>query len=160
MLATWGLLASLVATALWSGLLLTLTTLLHPLYAGRDAAGFARDMHRFLPIARRSPTNYLLVVAMAVAPVVALVGLWPPPVGVPFVLTALGLAVIVAGPLLTSRYGAEPNYDVILAWDPAAPPADWRDVRARYLRLNWIRGAATWTALVLFVVAALWSPAS
>ena len=57
MLATYGLLASVVATALWSGLLLTLTTLLHPLYVGRDAAGFARDMHRFLPVARRSPTN-------------------------------------------------------------------------------------------------------
>ena len=160
MLATYGLLAAVVATALWSGLLLTLTTILHPLYVRRDAAGFARDMHRFLPIARRSPTNYVLVVAMAVAPVVALVGLWPPPVGVPFVLTALGLVVIVAGPLLTSRYGAEPNYDVILAWDPEAPPPDWREVRARYLRLNWIRGAATWTALVLFVVAALWPAAS
>ncbi|GAA4739366.1 hypothetical protein [Actinomycetospora chibensis] len=160
MLATYGLIASVVATALWSGLLLMLTTVLHPLYARRDAVGFARDMHRFLPIARRSPTNYLLVVAMIVAPVVALVGLWPPPPGVPFVLTALGLALIVAGPLLTSRFGAEPNYAVILAWDPEAPPSDWREVRARYLRLNWIRGAATWTALALFVVAALWPAAS
>lgn len=149
MLAAIGLLASVVAVALWSGLLLTLTTLLHPLYVARDGPGFARDMHRFLPLARRSPTNYVLVAAMVVAPVVALVGLR----GAPFVLTALALAAVVAGPLLTSRYGAEPNYEVILAWDPAAPPPDWREVRARYLRLNWIRGAATWTALVLLLVA-------
>jgi uncharacterized membrane protein len=81
---------------------------------------------------------------------VALVGL---PFATPFVLTALGLVLIIAGPLLTSRFAAEPNYAVILGWDPAAPPPQWRDARARWLRLNWIRGAATWTALALFVVA-------
>jgi hypothetical protein len=30
----------------------------------------------------------------------------------------------VLGPLLTSRFLAEPNYDEILRWDPAAVPAD------------------------------------
>ncbi|MFC5140658.1 hypothetical protein ACFPK1_20645 [Actinomycetospora rhizophila] len=153
MLAAIGLLAAVVATALWSGLLLMLTTVLHPLYTGLDASGYARGMQRFLPIAQRSPTNYGLVIAMVVAPVVALVGLWGEPDGTPFLLTTLGLAVIVAGPLLTSRFGAEPNYAVILAWAPDAPPNDWRQVRARWLRLNWIRAAATWGALVLFVAA-------
>jgi len=90
---------------------------------------------------------------MVVAPVVALVGLWPPPVGVPFVLTAVGLAVIVAGPLLTSRYGAEPNYDVILGWDPEHLPADWQAARDRWIALNWIRGAITWVAFALFLAA-------
>ncbi|GAA4939325.1 hypothetical protein EV188_106104 [Actinomycetospora succinea] len=153
MLAAIGLLAAVVATALWSGLLLMLTTVLHPVYAGRDAAGFAREMQRFLPIAQRSPTNYGLVIAMVVAPVVALVGLWGEPSGVPFLLTSLGLALVVAGPLLTSRFGAEPNYAVMLAWAPDAPPRDWRHVRARWLRLNWIRAAATWAALALLVAA-------
>jgi hypothetical protein len=152
-LAAIGLLAAVVAAALWSGLLLMITTILHRVYLGQDAAGFAADMHRFLPVARRSPTNYVLVVALLVTPVIALVGLGREPTGAPFVLTALGLVAVVAGPLLTSRYGAEPNYAVILAWDAAEPPADWREVRARYLRLNWARGAATWTALVLFVAA-------
>jgi hypothetical protein len=152
-LAAIGLLAAVVATALWSGLLLMLTTVLHPVYADRDAAAFALGLQRFLPVAQRSPTNYGLVVAMVVTPVLALVGLRADPAAAPFVLTALGLAVVVAGPLLTSRFGAEPNYRVILAWDPDAPPADWWDARARWLRLNWIRAAATWTALVLFLVA-------
>jgi hypothetical protein len=53
-----GLGLSVVASGLWSGLLLTITTILHPLYAPQDAAGFATDMRRFLPIARRSrPTS-------------------------------------------------------------------------------------------------------
>ncbi|MEJ2861673.1 hypothetical protein [Actinomycetospora flava] len=151
MLATVGLLASVVATALWSGLLLMLTTILHPVYLGLGASGFADGMQRFLPIARRSPTNYGLIAAMVVAPVVALVGLWGS--GTPFLLATLGLAAIVAGPLLTSRFGAEPTYDVMLAWAPDAPPRDWREVRARWQRLNWIRAAATWLALALFVAA-------
>ncbi|GAA4882924.1 hypothetical protein [Actinomycetospora straminea] len=153
MLATLGLFAAVVATALWSGLLLMLTTVLHPVYGGLDAAGFADGLQRFLPIARRSPTNYGLLAAMVLTPVVALVGLRAEPGGAPFVLTAVGLAVVLAGPVLTSRFAAEPNYAVILAWDAAEPPADWREARARWLRVNWLRGAATWTALALFVVA-------
>ena len=86
MTAAIGLGAAVVATALWSGLLLMVTTVLHPVYASRDAAGFA------------------------------------------------------AG-------------DVILRWDPDAVPDDWRVVRRRYLLLNWARAVATWTALVLFVIA-------
>jgi hypothetical protein len=143
-----------VTTALWSGLLLTLTTILHPMFAPRDAAGFVEDLRRFLPIARRSPTNHVLVIAMVCSPVVALVGLRDQAGSAPFVLTAVGLAAVVTGPVLMSRLLAEPNYDVILGWDPAAVPEDWQVARARYFRVNWVRGALTWLALTLFVIAA------
>ena len=149
-----GLGLSVVATGLWSGLLLTLTTLLHPMYEPRDGRGFAEDMRRFLPIARRSPTNYILVVLLLVAPVVALVGLWSQHTGAPFVLTAVGLALTVVGPLVTSRYAAEPDYEIILAWDPGAVPREWTVARGRYFRLNWIRAALTWSAFAVFVAAA------
>lgn len=149
-----GLGLSVVSSGLWSGLLLTITTLLHPQYAPQDAAGFATDMRRFLPIARRSPTNVVLVCALVLAPAVALVGLRHDPMRAPFVLTAAGLAVTVAGPLLTSRFLAEPNYAVILGWDPTAVPTDWRAARALFFRLNWIRGGLTWTAFALFLAAA------
>jgi hypothetical protein len=145
---------SVVATALWSGLLLTLTTILHPMFASRSAAGFTEDMRRFLPIARKSPTNYVLVVALVASPVVALVGLRSEAGSAPFVLTAAGLAATVAGPLLASIRLAEPNYAVIMSWDPDAVPADWQTTRARYCRFNWIRAALTWLALVLFTAAA------
>jgi hypothetical protein len=154
MIADVGLGLSVVAAGLWSGLLLTLTTILHPLYAPQDGRGFATDMRRFLPIARRSPTNYVLVGGLLVAPVVALIGLRQEPTGAPFVLTAVGLATTVGGPLLTSRFLAEPNYEVILGWDPEAVPADWRVARARYFRLNWIRAGLTWLAFALFLAAA------
>jgi hypothetical protein len=153
-LADIGLGLSVVATALWSGLLLTVTTILHPMYARQDARGFAEDMRRFLPIARRSPTNYILVSALLIGPVVALVGMWQQPSGAPFILTAIGLAATVLGPLLTSRYLAEPNYEIILSWDPNAVPSNWGTARDRYFRLNWIRAGLTWVAFALFVAAA------
>ena len=42
---------------------------------------------------------------------------------------------------------------MILGWDPAAVPADWRTARHRYFTLNWIRGACTWAAFALFLAA-------
>ena len=149
-MTTIGLGLAIVATGLWSGLLLTLTTILHPIYAAQDQRGFATELRLFLPVARRSPTNYLLVAGMIVGPVLAIIGLS----GVPLALTGAGLALVVAGPLLVSRYAAEPNYDVILGWDPAAVPAGWLATRRRYFALNWIRGVCTWVAFALFLAAA------
>lgn len=144
---------SLVFAGLWSGLLLTLTTILHPMFAAQDGGGFAADLRRFLPIARHSPTNYVLVIGLIIAPAAALIGLWDHPRDAPFVLTAIGLTLTLVGPLLISRYLAEPNYDVILGWDPDAVPADWQDARRRYFALNWIRAVLTWTAFGLFLAA-------
>jgi len=130
-----------------------LTTILHPVYTARCPAGFATDLSHFLPVARTSRTNQVLVIGLVVAPVLALVGLRGDPTGAPFVLTALGLVLTVAGPLLVSRLLSEPNYDVILGWDPEHPPADWQAARDRWIALNWIRGALTWVAFALFLAA-------
>ena len=153
MTAEIGLGLAVVCAGLWSGLLLTLTTILHPIYAAEDGRGFALALGDFLPVARRSPTNYVLVIGLVVAPVVALVGLWDDPSGAPFVLTAVGLGLTVVGPLLTSRLLSEPTYDVILGWDPEAVPADWQAVRRRYFTLNWVRAVFTWVAFALFLAA-------
>ena len=153
MLADIALGVSVVAAGLWSGLLLMLTTILHPVYETQGPRGFAEAMRDFLPVARRSPTNTVLVVLLMTAPAVALVGLRDQVAGAPFVLTAVGLAATVTGPLLVSRRYSEPNYDVMLSWDPDAVPADWRVARARWLRANWVRAALTWLALACFLFA-------
>jgi hypothetical protein len=85
--------------------------------------------------------------------VVALVGLWDERGSAPFVLTSAGLVSTVVGPLLMSRLLAEPNYAVILGWDPDAVPQDWQRTRTRYFALDWLRGALTWLAFALFSVA-------
>ena len=142
----------IVLSGLWSGLLLAVTNLLHPVFRGLDPPEFAAALQRFLPVARRAPANWVVVIGLLLAPAAALATL---PVGSgAFVCTAVGLALCVAGPLVVSNRLAEPNYDVITRWDPAAMPADWRAARRRYFRFNWIRAAATWTAFALFVAAA------
>jgi hypothetical protein len=148
----WALVASVVFSGLWSGLLAMLTLILHPMLASMDGRDFARFLRAFLPTARRAPINYIAVIGMVVAPAVALVA--PDEVGEPpFVLTAIGLAVTIAGPLLVSNRLAEPNYDVMLAWEPDAVPAGWKATRQRYFALNWIRAVATWLAFALFLAA-------
>lgn len=144
---------SIISAGLWSGLLLTVTTILHPMFAARDGAGFARDLGRFLPIARRSPTNYALVIGLVVGPAAALITLWDERGSAAFVLTAIGLAFTVAGPLLISDLLAEPNYEVILGWDIDHVPAEWRVARRRYFTLNWVRGTLTWSAFACFLAA-------
>lgn len=155
--ATFWLCLTIVAAGLWSGLLLTITTILHPMFASEGVDGMRHDLGRFLPIARRSPTNYVLVLALMVAPIVTLFALWDSALDAPFVLTAIGACLTLTGAFGVSRFAAEPNYDVIL--DDATPssPERWATARHRYFLLNWVRAGLTWTALACFVAAAFLS---
>ena len=56
-------------------------------------------------------------------------------------------------PLLVSNRLAEPNYDVMLSWDPDSLPSGWEAIRARYFTYNWLRFGATWAAFGLFLAA-------
>jgi hypothetical protein len=147
----WTLVACVVCSGLWSGLLAMLTLILHPMMARMDGPDFARFLHGFLPTARKAPFNYVVVLGMVIAPAVALFVLDSGETA--FVLTATGLALTVAGPLLVSNRLSEPNYDVMLAWNPSAMPDGWEAIRHRYFTLDWIRAAATWSAFGLFLAA-------
>jgi hypothetical protein len=148
----WALLASVVFAGLWAGELAMLTLVMHPMLRAMNGDEFARFLRAFLPPARRALFNYVEVIGMVVAPVVALFTL-DDTSGAPFVFTAIGLALTVGGPLLVSNRLAEPNYDVMLAWEPASMPTGWEATRTRYFVLNWIRAAATWAAFALFLAA-------
>jgi hypothetical protein len=149
----WALAASVVFSGLWSGLLGMLTLVMHPMLAAMDGRDFENFLRAFLPVARKAWFNYECAIGMAIAPIVALVTLWDDRSSASFVLTAIGLALVVVGVYIVSNVWKEPHYDVMLAWDPAAMPADWEAGRRRYFALNWIQLVATWTAFALFLVA-------
>jgi hypothetical protein len=143
---------SVAFAGLWSGLLLTITTILHPMFARQDLRGFASDLGRFLPIARRSPTNYICVVGLIIAPAVAMFAI-DDRGSAPFVFTAIGFALTFVGAFGFSRFLAEPNYEEILGWDPNQPTSELQDARRRYFALNWLRGGFVWAAFACFLAA-------
>jgi len=145
--------ASVVFAGLWSGLLAMLTLITHPMLAAMDGRNFEHFMRAFLPVARKSWFNYACAIGMAIAPIVALVALRGNPGSASFVLTAIGLALVILGVYVVSNVWKEPHYDVMLAWDPEAMPTGWTAGRRRYFALNWIQAAATWTAFGLFLMA-------
>jgi uncharacterized membrane protein len=130
-----------------------LTLVMHPMLAAMDGRSFEDFLRAFLPTARKAWLNYVCAIGMGIAPIVALVTLWDDRSSAPFVLTAIGLGFVIVGVYIVSNVWKEPLYDVMLAWDPQAMPADWEAGRRRYLAINWIQAAATWTAFALFLVA-------
>jgi hypothetical protein len=149
----WALAASVVFSGLWSGLLGMLTLVMDPMLAAMDGQDFERFLRAFLPVGRKAWFNYVCAIGMAIAPIVALATLWDDPSSAPFVLTAIGLALVIVGVYVVSNVWKEPHYDVMLAWDPEAMPANWDAGRRRYFALNWIQLPATWTAFALFLAA-------
>lgn len=149
----WALTAGVVVAGLWSGLLGMLTLVMHPMLAAMNGPDFERFLRAFLPVARRAAFNYVCALGMAVAPTVALVLLWDDRDDASFVLTAIGLAVVIVGVYVVSNVWKEPLYDVMLAWEPESMPGDWAANRQRYFAINWIQTACTWTIFGLFLAA-------
>jgi hypothetical protein len=152
----WALTASAFFAGLASGLLGMLSTIMRPMLAAMDGPDFRSFMEAFLRDAEEGwgkVFNYAWSLGMGIGPTVALVFLGDDPGSGSFVLTAIGLGVVVVGVYVVSNVWKEPLYKVILAWDPEAMPADWEAGRRRYFTINWIQLATTWAAFALFLVA-------
>ena len=152
----WALAASVFFAGLAAGFLGGLCTILRPMQAAMKGRDFRTFMEHFLVYASNGlgkAFNYAWSGGMTIAPIVTLVLLWDDPGSTSFVLTAIGLAVVVVGILIVSNVWKTPTYNMILAWDPEAMPTDWEAGRQTYFTINWIQLATTWAAFALFLVA-------
>ena len=152
----WALAATVFFSGLASGLFGMLCTIMRPMLAEMDGRDFRNFMEVFLRFADHSlgkVFNYAWSLGMGIGPIVALVYLWDDPGSTSFVLTAIGLGIVLVGVYIVSNVWKEPLYKVILAWNPEAMPADWEAGRRRYFAINWIQLATTWAAFALFLVA-------
>ena len=149
---------AVISTGLFTGLLMTVLFFFER--ALRDLSGteFTVVMQRFLKITRTHPLNYGMVLISGFVPIAVLVILRENPGSPTFLLTLLGLLAFWCGPVLTSRFVAEPVYGVFMSWEADAPPQDWREARERYFRANVFRGLGSAVAFVCFVVAAITVP--
>jgi hypothetical protein len=148
--------ATAFLSGLASGLLGMLSAIMRPMLAAMDGRSFRNFMEAFLRYADHSwgkVFNYAWSLGMTIGPIVALVLLGDDPGSTSFVLTAIGLAIVIVGVDVVSNVWKTPTYNVILAWDPDALPADWEAGRQRYFTTNWIQLAVTWSAFALFLVA-------
>ena len=149
----WALAATIFFSGLASGLLGMLSTIMRPMLAAMDGRDFRNFMETFLQYAANGlgkGFNYAWSLGMTIGPIVALVLLWDDLSSTSFVLTAIGLGVVIVGIDIVSNLWKTPHYKVMLAWDPEAMPADWEAGRRRYFTINWIQLAATWGAMALF----------
>lgn len=133
-----------------------LCIIMRPMLAAMDGPNFRNFMEAFLQFAGKSwgrVYNFAWSIGMTIGPVVALGLLWDDPGSTSFVLTAIGLGIVIVGVLIVSNVWKTPTYNRILAWDPVALPSDWEAGRRRYFAINWIQMAVTWAALALFLLA-------
>ena len=152
----WVLGVTAFLSGLASGLLGMLSAIMRPMLAAMDGRDFRNFMEAFLRYAGHSwgkVFNFAWSIGMTIGPVVALVLLWDDPGSTSFVLTAIGLGIVIVGVLIVSNVWKTPTYKLILAWDPEAMPADWEAGRRRYFTINWIQLAVTWSAFALFLLA-------
>jgi MFS family permease len=152
----WTLATTVFLSGLASGLLGMLSTIMRPMLSAMEGREFRSFMEVFLQHAGKGLGklyNFAWSLGMTFGPVVALVLLWDDPGSTSFVLTAIGLGIVIVGVLIVSNAWKTPTYNMILAWDPEAMPADWKAGRQRYFLINWIQLGVTWTAFVLFLVA-------
>ena len=144
---------AVLTTGLFTGLLVYIVGMFESMLTPLSGCQFTMVMGAFLPAARKNILNYLFTLASLFIPVVALILLRHHTHSAAFWLTAAATLAFLAGPILTSRYAAEPLYDVMLSWDAHNPPANWSAARARYYRINAIRTAFSLTAFVLLIAA-------
>ena len=152
----WVLAATAFLSGLASGLLGMLSAILRPMLAAMDGRDFRNFMEAFLRYAGHSwgkVFNFAWSIGMTIGPIVALVLLRDDPGSTSFVLTAIGLGIVIVGVLIVSNVWKTPTYNVILAWDAEAMPANWEAGRRRYFTINWIQLVVTWAAFALFLIA-------
>jgi len=133
-----------------------LSAIMRPMLAAMDGRDFRNFMEAFLRYADHGlgkVYNLAWSLGMFLGPIVALVLLWDDAGSASFVLTAIGLGIVFVGVIIVSNVWKTPTYNLILAWDPEALPADWEAGRRRYFTINWIQLVVTWSAFALFLVA-------
>jgi hypothetical protein len=152
----WVLAATVFVSGLAAGLLGMLSAIMRPMLGamnGRDFRSFMESFLRYAGHGWGKAFNFAWSIGMTIGPVVALVLGWDDRGSTSFVLTAIGLAVVIVGVLVVSNAWKTPTYNVILAWDPDALPADWEAGRRTYFLINAIQLVVTWAAFALFLVA-------
>lgn len=145
------LIASSIATGLFSGLMMTLLIVLERMWRQMDAPAYVANMQTFLPAAKGHPVVTVLTLLPFLAPILALLDFGSAAASPRFVLTLLG-TLLALGPLLVTLRFNFPLYEAIMGWGADGPPDDWQRVRQRFFLLNAVRFLLALGAMICFLL--------
>jgi hypothetical protein len=117
----WALAVSAFFLGLAAGFLGGLCTIIRPMQAAMDGRHFRNFMEKFLRYADNGlgkVFNYAWSGGTTIASIVTLALLWDDPGTTSFVLTAIGLVVVIVGILVVSNAWKTPTYKMILPGTP------------------------------------------
>jgi len=152
----WALAVTVFFTGIAAGLLGMLCTIMRPMLQAMEGRDFRNFMEAFLRYADHGlgkAYNLAWAIVPVLGPIIVLIMLWDDPGSTSFILTAIGLGVVLVGIWLVSNVWKTPTYKMILALAPEAISPDWEAVRQRYFTINWLQLVTTWGAFALFLVA-------
>lgn len=150
--------AHLVATfavGLFAGLLYTFEQGVLPVLNGLDGPTYVAIEQGLIRNLDAMPFGVIVVANIGMlVPLVCLALTWRARSGAYWRLTALAWALFFFGVSLFTILLNVPINTAVLAMDPAAPPADWAELRAEWGRLNAIRTPINYLSFALFLWAA------
>lgn len=143
------------AVGLFAGLLYTFEQGVIPTLATLNATEYARIEQSLIRALDAFPTGVIVVANLAMwLPLYPLVRRWSQRHTTYWRLTALGWALFLFGVGVFTIVLNVPINNAVLAWDPAAPPADWAQAREAWNQLNAIRTPINYVSFGLLIWAA------
>ncbi|MEJ5346690.1 MAG: DUF1772 domain-containing protein [Chloroflexus sp.] len=152
-------LISTFAIGLFAGLLYTFEQGVIPTLMTLNATEYARVEQGLIRSLDAFPTGVIVVASLAMLlPLYPLVLLWQQRNTAYWRFTALGWALFFFGVGIFTIVLNVPINNAVLAWDPAAPPADWENARNTWNTLNAIRTPINYISFLLMIWASFEMP--
>lgn len=151
--------AEILCVGLFSGLLFTLISIVHPMLSTLSAAEGSLFMQRFIKFAHKNPFFTVLTFFSVLLPLILLVL-------APFqrefsggiaalIFILIGWLLFLTGVIILTQRSNAPLYESISRWNSEDPAPDWQQAQREWHRLNRIRASAAGVALLLFLIALL-----
>lgn len=151
--------SEIMATAIFTGFLLSLISIVQPVFNSLSAEESTFFMQRFLSFAYKNAFFSFLTFLCASLPVVLtlLFFVLRQEVGkiAILILIILGWLFFVGGVMVLTQRVNAPLYKDVSQWSPKELAPDWQEVQRKWYGLNRIRAGAAAAALLLYFVAFL-----
>lgn len=147
------LMITVVTASLFVGITAAMLGVIQRVLNQLDYATYTRIMQGIIVAGRTAPIIWILLLLPVGSAGLALFLLRDSVNSSVFLWMVLGLVLFVIGPILVSRFGNEPWYDKIMAWNTEQVVSNWERERMQWFNLNIARFVIGVLACVTFAMA-------